>query len=138
MENIVFGYNFDRSRYERVLKACALGQDFWLLPDGDQTLASAGGASLSGGQKWQVALARALYSPAEILILEGVNGAVDAPVAAWICENALTGDMARGRPVILATHRPEFCSEAASYLVTVQGGAATGRLQTPKPLENQT
>ncbi|OAA54928.1 ABC transporter-like protein [Cordyceps fumosorosea ARSEF 2679] len=125
-DNIVFGFSFEQERYEGVLKACALNQDFEFLADGDATIAGAGGSSLSGGQKWRVALARALYSLGEIVILEDVLGAVDTPIASWICSHALTGDVAAGRTVILATHRPEFCIEAARYVVTVENGTAVG------------
>lgn len=134
MDNIVFGYAFNRERYDRVLTACALGPDLAALGDGDKTIAGASGSALSGGQKWRVALARAFYSPAEILILEDVLGAVDTPIAAWICENVLTGEMAAGRTIILATHRPEVCLAAASYAVNVASGTAVGKLQVPVPL----
>ena len=135
-QNIVFGYGFNAERYQKVLEVCALDQDLKSFNIGDETLAGAGGASLSGGQKWRIALARALYSPAEILILEDVLGAVDTPIAAWLCENALTGKVAEGRTIILATHRPEFCLSSASYHVTVEGGTATGTTQVPTTLLN--
>lgn len=125
-ENIVFGYDFDKERYDQVLRACALDRDLDSLSNGDLTKAGAGGSSLSGGQKCRVALARALYSPAEILVLEDVLGAVDTPIARWICNNALKGELADGRTIILATHRPELCLHSASYVVTVQNGTAVG------------
>lgn len=125
-ENIVFGGHFDQKRYDAVIKACAMEHDLAVLENGDQTKAGAGGSSLSGGQKWRVALARALYSHAEFLILEDVLGAVDTPVARWICDYALSGDLATGRTIILATHRPEFCIEMAAYHVIVRDGTAVG------------
>lgn len=131
-DNIVFGFSFDQDRYDKVLQACALIQDIESLADGDATIAGAGGSSLSGGQKWRVALARAFYSPAELLVLEDVLGAVDTSIANWICRHALTGDVATGRTIILATHRPEFCIEAARYVVTVKDGTAVGKLQVPE------
>lgn len=36
-ENILFGANFDQSKYEQVLDACALEQDLAALPGGDGT-----------------------------------------------------------------------------------------------------
>lgn len=125
-ENIIFGYPFDQERYNLVLTCCALRDDLKSMRDGDSTAAGEGGSSLSGGQKWRVALARALYSPAEILVLEDVLGAVDTPVASWICERALTGELAHGRTIILATHRPEFCTTSASYVVLVDAATAKG------------
>lgn len=34
-ENIIFGYPFDQTRYEAVVKACALEPDFAILREGD-------------------------------------------------------------------------------------------------------
>ncbi|KAL7790293.1 ABC transporter [Trichoderma ceciliae] len=125
-DNIVFGYAFNAEKYRKVLQSCALDQDLNRLSDGDMTKAGVNGAVLSGGQKWRVALARALYSPAQVLILEDVLSAVDAPVAQWIYKHALTGELAEGRTRILVTHHPELCLAAASYVVSVENGTATG------------
>uniref|UniRef100_A0A0S7EZE5 MRP4 n=13 Tax=Poeciliopsis prolifica TaxID=188132 RepID=A0A0S7EZE5_9TELE len=56
--NILFGKDLEPRKYERVIKACALKRDMELLPDGDQTLIGDRGATLSGGQKARVNLAR--------------------------------------------------------------------------------
>lgn len=71
-ENILFGLPFDSGRYQDVLKACALEKDLEILPDGDQTDIGANGINLSGGQRWRVSFARALYSRAGILILDDI------------------------------------------------------------------
>lgn len=125
-DNILFGHVVNEARYHMVLHACALDEDLSMLPDGDATKAGVNGAVLSGGQKWRVALARALYSPAEILILEDVLSAVDVPVAQWLCERALTGELVEGRTRILVTHHPDVCLPAASYVVAVENGTAIG------------
>lgn len=130
-ENITFGCAFNRERYEEVLRACALLHDIAALKNGDGTLAGTAGASLSGGQKWRVALARALYSPAEIIISEDILAAVDTPIARHICDNALNGDLLCGRTMILATHHPEYCSALASCLVSIQNGSATTTYPQP-------
>lgn len=132
-DNILFGYPFNGHRYRTVLNACALNQDLNAMPDGDLTKAGVNGATLSGGQKWRIALARALYSPAEILILEDVLSAIDAPVAKWICDKALVGgQLVKGRTRILVTQQPELCINAASCLVTVEAGTAKSQLMAPK------
>lgn len=128
-DNIIFGYDFDESRYGKVLNACALRYDLETLSDGEHTTAGIGGSILSGGQKWRVALARALYSPAAIIVLEDILGAVDAPIARTICDNALTGELAHGRTIILATHHPDYLLELSGYLVTVEDGSASGAIR---------
>ncbi len=136
-DNITFGYPFDKERYGLALTSCALHDDLESLKDGDSTAAGEGGASLSGGQKWRIALARALYSPAEILVLEDVLSAVDTPVASWICKHALMGELAEGRTIILATHRAEYCASSASYVVRVDAATAKGTSKMAQVVEKQ-
>lgn len=71
-ENILFGLPFDIGRYNKVLFCCALEKDLQILPDGDQTDIGANGINLSGGQRWRVSFARALYSRAGILVLDDI------------------------------------------------------------------
>lgn len=93
-DNILFGYPFDQGRYKKLLQAGALNQDLHAFAGGDFAHAgTAQGSALSGGQNWRVALARALSSPAEILVLEDILGVIDAPIAIWICNHALSGEM---------------------------------------------
>lgn len=133
-ENILFGCDFDDTRYRKVLAACALEKDIEDMPENDMTRAGRNGSMLSGGQKWRIALARALYSPADTLVLEDVLSAVDAHVARWLYENALTGDLADGRTRILVTHHPEMCRGQIAYNVRVEGGTAEGSLQVESPI----
>lgn len=70
--NILFGLPFDAGRYKKVLSCCALEKDLQMLPDGDQTDIGANGINLSGGQRWRITFARALYSRAGILILDDI------------------------------------------------------------------
>jgi len=158
-DNIVFGSPFNASRYAKVLWACALEDDLRSLPNRDLTMAGANGAFLSGGQRWRVALARAIYSRADILLFDDILSAVDTRVARWLLDYALSGELAQGRTRILATHNPQLCVGKVSYLVHLQNGVVTiasshisgleqkpGTLETPKadtatkakPLEENT
>lgn len=53
-QNILFGMEYEKERYDAVIKACALVRDFEQLSDGDRTLIGERGTSLSGGQKARV------------------------------------------------------------------------------------
>lgn len=57
-QNITFGLPFDKRRYAEVVRVCALRQDFSQLPEGDKTIIGDRGASLSGGQRARISLAR--------------------------------------------------------------------------------
>ncbi|PYH90961.1 P-loop containing nucleoside triphosphate hydrolase protein [Aspergillus ellipticus CBS 707.79] len=124
--SILFGLPFDAIRYAQVIHACALTADLALFEDGDETEVGAQGISLSGGQKWRLALARALYSRAGILVLDDVFSALDAHVGKHVYEHAVMGQLGEGRTRILATHHVSLCLSGAKYAV---GLAANGTLQ---------
>ncbi|KAI5463545.1 multidrug resistance-like protein [Mariannaea sp. PMI_226] len=67
----------DLAWYNMVLDACALQPDLDVLPLGDNTNVGSTGISLSGGQKQRIALARAIYSQKEFLILDDVLSGLD-------------------------------------------------------------
>ena len=124
-DNILFGLHFVKERYDQVMEVCALKQDLAILTDGDSTELGANGVNLSGGQKWRVGLARAIYSRAEILILEDVFCAVDAHVGRWIFDKCLNGSICEGRTRILVTHNLGLVLSAAEYVVELGGGTVT-------------
>lgn len=120
--NILFGTEWDESRYRKVVQQCALSQDLQQLPAGDQTLIGERGTVLSGGQKMRVALARALYSRAKTLLLDDVLAAVDAQTAHFLV-NTLSGDLVQGRTCILVTHSLPLCLPAAEHVVVLDKGS---------------
>lgn len=93
-ENILFGHKFDQDYYDLTIKACQLLPDLKILPDGDETLVGEKGISLSGGQKARLSLARAVYSRADIYLLDDILSAVDAEVSKNIIEYVLIGKTA--------------------------------------------
>ena len=66
-DNILFGKPFDDERYGKVLHATSLNRDIEIFPHGDRTLVGERGASLSGGQRARVSLARYERNHEEIL-----------------------------------------------------------------------
>uniref|UniRef100_A0A2I3GMD5 ABC-type glutathione-S-conjugate transporter n=1 Tax=Nomascus leucogenys TaxID=61853 RepID=A0A2I3GMD5_NOMLE len=69
-ENVLFGQALNPKRYQQTLEACALLADLEMLPGGDQTEIGEKGINLSGGQRQRVSLARAVYSDADIFLLD--------------------------------------------------------------------
>lgn len=121
-DNIEFGLPHDEERYQKTIEVCALRKDMEMLADGEQTEIGANGINLSGGQKWRVTLARAMYSRAGILVLDDIFSAVDAHVGRQIFEKCLTGDLAVGRTRILVTHHVALCQSKTKYLVELGDG----------------
>jgi len=120
--NILSGLPFHERRYRRTIEACALTKDLEMLTDGDMTEIGVNGINLSGGQRWRVSFARAVYSRAGVLILDDIFSAVDAHVGKHIFENGLTGDLMRGRTRILVTHHLKLCISEAVYAVFLSNG----------------
>uniref|UniRef100_T1KCV0 ABC-type glutathione-S-conjugate transporter n=1 Tax=Tetranychus urticae TaxID=32264 RepID=T1KCV0_TETUR len=91
-ENILFGNPYIKSKYDRVISACALDLDISYLPGGDETEIGEKGINLSGGQKQRVSLARACYSDSDLYIMDDPLSAVDAHVSAHIFENVFSSE----------------------------------------------
>ncbi|KAK0731311.1 P-loop containing nucleoside triphosphate hydrolase protein [Lasiosphaeris hirsuta] len=121
-DNISFGLPFNEDRYRKTVEVCALKKDLEMLQDGENTEIGANGINLSGGQKWRVTLARAIYSRAGILVLDDIFSAVDAHVGRHIFENCLNGELATGRTRILVTHHVALCEPKTKYLVELGDG----------------
>jgi ABC-type lipoprotein export system ATPase subunit len=121
-DNILFGLPFDEYRYSKTLEVCALRKDLDMLPDGESTEIGANGINLSGGQRWRVTFARALYSRAGILVLDDIFSAVDAHVGRFIFEQGLTGELGIGRTRILVTHHVALCKSRTKYIVELGDG----------------
>jgi ABC-type multidrug transport system fused ATPase/permease subunit len=121
-DNILFGLPVDDYRYNKVIEVCALRKDLDMLPDGEKTEIGANGINLSGGQRWRVTFARALYSRAGILVLDDIFSAVDAHVGRYIFEKGLTGELGVGRTRILVTHHVALCKSKTKYIVELGDG----------------
>jgi len=121
-DNILFGMPYNKERYEKTLTACALNKDMASLADGDETELGVNGVNLSGGQKWRVTIARAVYSRAGILVMDDIFSAVDAHVGRTILEECLIGDLCKGRTRILVTHHLSLVDKHAKFIVELDNG----------------
>uniref|UniRef100_A0A674GMM5 ATP binding cassette subfamily C member 2 n=1 Tax=Taeniopygia guttata TaxID=59729 RepID=A0A674GMM5_TAEGU len=124
-DNIIFGSELDEARYQQVLKACALLPDLELLPAGDQTEIGEKGINLSGGQKQRVSLARAVYSNADIYILDDPLSAVDAHVGKYLFEHVLgPKGLLQKKTRILVTHSISFLPQVDNIVVLAAGAVS--------------
>lgn len=121
-DNILFGLPYDEERYTKTVDVCALRKDVAMLTDGENTEIGMNGINLSGGQKWRITLARAMYSRAGLLVFDDIFSAVDAHVGRHIFEKCLNGELAAGRTRILVTHHVALCEAKAKYLVELGDG----------------
>ncbi|KAG5262648.1 hypothetical protein AALO_G00277310 [Alosa alosa] len=121
-DNILFGQPYVEQKYRCVLEACALVTDLEVLPGGDQTEIGEKGINLSGGQRQRVSLARALYSDADVYLLDDPLSAVDAHVAKHIFDHVIGPEGAlQGKTRILVTHGISFLPQVDNILVMVDG-----------------
>ncbi|XP_040463337.1 canalicular multispecific organic anion transporter 1 isoform X3 [Falco naumanni] len=124
-DNILFGSELDEARYQQVIKACALLPDLELLPAGDQTEIGEKGINLSGGQKQRVSLARAVYSNADIYILDDPLSAVDAHVGKYLFDHVLgPKGLLQKKTRILVTHSISFLPQVDNIVVLVEGAVS--------------
>ncbi|KAL6607981.1 hypothetical protein ACP70R_041044 [Stipagrostis hirtigluma subsp. patula] len=119
-DNVLFGKAMDKTLYDEVLQGCALDKDVELWANGDMTMVEERGLNLSGGQKQRIQLARALYSDADIYLLDDPFSAVDAHTGAHLFKECLMRQMS-SKTVIYVTHQLEFLKDADLVLVMKDG-----------------
>lgn len=119
-QNILFGMPYDKKRYQEVVKCCALERDFTLFPNADKTLVGERGASLSGGQKARINLARAVYRDADMYFLDDPLSAVDAHVGRHLFDECVKQYLKK-KAVILVTHQLQYLQSANQIIIMEHG-----------------
>lgn len=119
-ENIRFADpSISQQKVEEAARLTAIHQDILGFPDGYDTLVGERGVSLSGGQKQRIAIARALVTEPELLILDDSLSAVDAKTE----EAILTGlkEKRADQTTIIAAHRISSVMHANEIIVLDEG-----------------
>ncbi len=103
-ENITMGLVFDENRFSEAIKVSQLVHDMHLFDNGTETVIGERGVNISGGQRARISLARAIYSDADIYLLDDPISAVDPKVANDIFEECILKCL-KDKLVILVTHQ---------------------------------
>lgn len=89
------------------------------LPDGYDTMIGEGGASISGGEKQRISIARAIIKDAPIIILDEATANVD-PENEWLLQRAIT-ELTKSKTVIMIAHRLKTVRNADRIIVVENG-----------------
>lgn len=130
-DNIVFMGEFDLARYQTIAQMCCLEEEFRTFPGDDQFLVAEAGKNLSGGQRARIALARALYSKPQILLLDDPLSAVDGRVRQLLFQ-ALRS---LGITVVLATLHTSFVAEVDKVIIMEHGRVVQSGTELPADAE---
>lgn len=119
-ENIARFGVIDRAQVEAAAAAVGLETLLAELPAGLDTEIGPEGATLSGGQRHRVALARAFYGDPAFVVLDEPNASLDEAGDLALLE-ALKRAKARGATIVVITHRTSILQTADKMLVLADG-----------------
>ena len=118
-DNILFG-----KRLTHMSTACDLDKDLQRFPYCDMTRVGERGIVLSGGQRARVELARAVYSDADIYLLDDPLSAVDSKVGEHIFHNCIN-TLLNGKTRLMITHNLQVLNEAKNMVFMKNGEKTT-------------
>lgn len=122
--NIIGVTPYEKTWYNQVTASCGLSRDLENLDAGDRTKIGSKGLNLSGGQKQRIALARAVYSRPNMVLLDDVFSGMDVPTTETVSQRLLGahGYFRRTHTtVVLATHNHNLMALADS-IIALEGG----------------
>ena len=118
--NIAYGdHHPDQARIEAAVAAAHLSDVIADLPLGLQTEIGDNGTRLSGGQRQRLAIARAIYKNAPILILDEATSALDSESERAV--QAALDTLIQGRTTLVIAHRLSTIERADRIVVLTDG-----------------
>jgi len=118
--NIAYGAKpIDESQVIQAAKAAAAHDFIMSLPKGYDTRVGEAGGLLSGGERQRIAIARAIYKDAPILLLDEPTSSLDSEAEAKV--QAALEQLMRGRTVLMIAHRLSTVKKADLICVLDQG-----------------
>jgi subfamily B ATP-binding cassette protein MsbA len=119
LHNVALGQPLDRARAHQALVAANLAERIAALPQGIDTVLGHNASLLSGGERQRLAIARAIYKDAPILILDEATSALDTDTDSLV-QASLRAAMV-GRTTIAIAHRLSTIRDADTIYVLQHG-----------------
>ena len=119
LNNVALGQPLDRDRAQRALESANLADRVASLPQGMDTLLGHNASLLSGGERQRLAIARAIYKDAPILILDEATSALDTDTDSLVQASLRTA--MEGRTTIAIAHRLTTVRDADVIFVLQHG-----------------
>ncbi|MFM0209809.1 lipid A export permease/ATP-binding protein MsbA [Paraburkholderia sediminicola] len=117
--NVAYGQVADPDKVKAALRAANLWETVEAMPNGIDTLVGDNGMMLSGGQRQRLAIARAIYKDAPILILDEATSALDSESERHV--QAALETLMKGRTTLVIAHRLSTIERADRILVMEAG-----------------
>ncbi|MFM0661754.1 lipid A export permease/ATP-binding protein MsbA [Paraburkholderia sediminicola] len=117
--NVAYGKTADPEKVKAALHAANLWDTVEAMPNGIETLVGDNGMMLSGGQRQRLAIARAIYKDAPILILDEATSALDSESERHV--QAALETLMKGRTTLVIAHRLSTIERANRILVMEAG-----------------
>ncbi|KAI8907576.1 P-loop containing nucleoside triphosphate hydrolase protein [Powellomyces hirtus] len=118
--NITFGLPYDPEWFSEVVTAAAMDRDVARFENGIETIIGERGVTLSGGQRARLALARAVYQNADLVILDDPLSAVDPHVGRHIFDECIRRVL-KHKAVLLITHQLQYVKDCDQVVVMESG-----------------
>ncbi|MFZ7311619.1 lipid A export permease/ATP-binding protein MsbA [Comamonas jiangduensis] len=120
--NVALGAQVDEARVWASLEAANLADHVRLMPQGIHTEVGHNAVELSGGQRQRLAIARALYKDAPVLILDEATSALDTESERLVQQALQT--LMQGRTTLVIAHRLSTIEHADRVVVMERGHIA--------------
>ncbi len=109
----------DAQRIAYAIQAAHLQEVVADMPEGSNTMIGDNGMRLSGGQRQRLAIARAIYKNAPVLILDEATSALDSESERAV--QAALDELMQGRTTLVIAHRLSTIERASRIVVLVEG-----------------